>query len=452
MIKLIGIFPGLAWYQDYTRKFFKRDLLSGITIAAMLIPQGMGYALVAGLPAEYGLYACIIPPIIYALLGTSNKLSIGPVALDSILILSGLSLIAEPGSDNYLVLAVTLTLMVGVIQFSLGLFKFGFIANFLSYPVILGYTSAASIIIIGSQFENVLGVDVGVGNVFGLVSKYAQNISMWHWPTLAISMIGLLVLIYPKRWLPNLPFGLILIVSGMVVSSLLNVKGYGVSVIDYIPQGLPVVIAPSYSWEIVKQLIPTALTVSLMGYVGSMSICKAQERPSDKFQVRPNQELIAVGAANLAGSFFKAFPVSASFSRSASFVEAGAMTQASAVVSSITIVVILIFFTPAFAHYPLPKALLAVIIMTSVWGLFKPKDIKALYYQNRHEFIIAMLTFITTLLLGVQQGLLVGVVLSIGRVLYNTAAPHMTELGAMQDGKLYRNVNRFKEVKYGEMS
>jgi len=206
------------------------------------------------------------------------------------------------------------------------------------------------------------------------------------------------------------------------------------------------VVAPSYSWDIVKQLLPTALTVALMGYVGSMSICKAQEKPSDKFQVKPNQELIAVGAANLAGAFFKAFPVSASFSRSASFVEAGALTQMSAVVSSITIVLILIFFTPAFTHYPLPKAILAVIIMTSVYGLFKPKEMKALFHQSRHEFIIAMLTFLTTLLLGVQQGLIIGVVLSIGRVLYNTVAPHMTELGAMQGGKLYRNVNRFQEV------
>lgn len=447
MEKLIRIFPGLAWYQDYTREIFKRDLFSGITIAAMLIPQGMGYALVAGLPAEYGLYACIIPPIIYALLGTSNKLSIGPVALDSILILSGLSLIAEPGSDNYLVLAVTLTLMVGVIQLCLGLLKFGFIANFLSYPVILGYTSAASIIIIGSQLENVLGVDVGVGNVFSLVSRYAQKISFWHWPTLAISVMGLLFLIYPKRWLPRLPCGLILIISGMFASGLWNAQGYGISVIDYVPQGLPVVVAPNFSWEIVKQLIPTALTVALMGYVGSMSICKAQEKPSDKLHVRPNQELIAVGAANLAGAFFKAFPVSASFSRSASFVEAGAMTQASAVISSIAIVLILIFLTPAFAHYPLPKSMLAVIIITSVYGLFKHKDMKALYYQNHHEFIIAMLTFLSTLLLGVQQGLIVGVVLSIGRVLYNTVAPHMTELGAMQGGKLYRNVDRFQEVK-----
>lgn len=440
------IFPGLIWLEGYRGEVFKSDFLSGITIAAMLIPQSMGYALVAGLPAQYGLYACIVPPLVYALLGTSNKISMGPVALDSILILTGLSALAEPGSDNYLELAIALTLMVGLIQFALGMLKFGFIANFLSYPVILGYTSAAAIIIMGSQLDNMLGVTGGGGNIFRQVFYFIQSIDNWHWLTAGIGLAGLAFMIYPKRFFPNMPSGLILLVIGMFFSGLWNIQSYGVDVIASIPQGLPVPRVPTISMSQMTALIPTALTVALMGYVGSMSICKAQEKPTDKFRVRPNQELISVGIANFFGAFFKAFPVSASFSRSAAFVEAGALTQLSAVISSGVIVIVMLFLTPVFVRYPLPKVLLAAIIILSVASLFKYGQMKALFKYNLYEFMLMLVTFSLTLLLGVQQGLLAGVALSILKVIYNTASPHMTELGSIQGGRLFRNVNRFDDV------
>jgi len=443
---LLKLFPGLLSLQGYNRNVFKSDLLSGITIAAMLIPQSMGYALVAGLPAEYGLYACIVPPVLYALLGTSNKISMGPVALDSILILSGLSVIAEPGSENYLELAIALTLLIGLIQFVFGLLKFGFIANFLSYPVILGYTCAAAIIIIASQLESVLGVAAHGGNVLSQVFHFLRMLSDWHWITAGIGVLGFAFMIYPKRFIPSFPSGLILLVIGMFCSGVWNAQGYGVDVIASIPQGLPVPRMPAITIEQFIALIPTALTVALMGYVGSMSICKAQEKPTDKLSVNPNQELVSVGIANFVGSLFKAFPVSASFSRSAAFLEAGALTQVSAVVSSVVIVIIMVFLAPVFAIYPLPKVLLAAIIIVSVAGLFKYGQMKALFKQNRHEFLLMLVTFLVTLLLGVQQGLLVGVVLSIGRVIYHSATPHMAELGSIQEGRLFRNVNRFDDV------
>ncbi len=439
-------FPGLGWLQGYNRGIFKSDLLSGITIAAMLIPQSMGYALVAGLPAEYGLYACIVPPVLYALLGTSNKISMGPVALDSILILTGLSVLAEPGSDNYLELAIALTLLVGVIQFAFGLIKFGFIANFLSYPVILGYTCAAAIIIMGSQFENMLGITVDSGNIFSQIFYFVQRIGSWHWLTAGIGLIGLVFMIYPKRFFPSMPSGLILLVIGMICSGVWNAQAYGIDVIANIPRGLPTPRMPGITSDQLMALIPTAMTVALMGYVGSMSICKAQEKPTDKFNVKPNQELVAMGVANFVGSFFKAFPVSASFSRSAAFIEAGALTQVSAVVSSVVIVIVMMFLTPVFISYPLPKVLLAAIIIVSVAGLFKYGQMKALFKQNRHEFLLMLVTFVVTLVLGVQQGLLAGVVLSIARVIYTSATPHMTELGSIQGGRLFRNVNRFDDV------
>ncbi len=324
--------PGLIWLQNYQVETVKRDLVSGITIAFMLIPQGMGYALVAGLPPEYGLYACIFPPIVYALLGTSNKISIGPVALDSILIITGLSVLAEPGSDRYLELAVALTLMVGVIQCFFGLIKFGFIANFMSYPVILGYTSAAALIIMASQFESLLGVDVDSGNVFQLSYHLLAGMEQWHWLTVGIALEGFVFLLLCKRVAPAFPGALLLLVGSMAFSGFWALGGQGVEVISSIPQGLPPLVLPSLSLNEVGELMTVALTVALMGYVGTMSICKSQEKPTDTVSARPNQELLAVGVANFVGAFFRAFPVSASFSRSAAFRAAGAATQVSAVV------------------------------------------------------------------------------------------------------------------------
>ena len=443
MIKTL--FPGLAWLQDYRRDMFKSDLLAGITVAFMLIPQGMAYAVVAGLPPEYGLYACIFPPIIYALLGTSNKISMGPVALDSILILTGLSVLAEPGSDEYLELAIALTLMVGVIQSLLGFIRFGFIANFLSHPVIVGYTSAAALIIMASQLENMLGVHVDGGNVFELLYQLLQQLGSWNWVTVAIGVVGLLFMIYPKRLFPALPCALLLMVLGMLASGQWDARSYGVDVIDFVPQGLPSFSVPGLALSEYARLLPVALTVSLMGYVGTMSICKSQEKPTDKINARPNQELVAVGLANLVGAFLKAFPVSASFSRSAAFREAGSLTQVSAVVSSIFIMITVLYLTPFFEQFPLPKALLSAIIIVSVAGLFKYALLQQLYHQNRREFAILMTTFVLTLVLGVQQGLIIGVVFSIIMVIYNTANPHMTELGEIHDG-LYRNTTRFSDA------
>ena len=443
---LTKLFPGLIWLQGYRRSTFKSDLISGLVIAFMLIPQGMGYALVAGLPPEYGLYACIFPPVVYALLGTSNKISMGPVALDSILIITGLSVLAEPGSERYLELAILLTLMVGLLQLGLGLLKFGFIANFLSYPVIVGYTSAAALIIIGTQLETMLGVDVVGGNIFELLYQLYMAVPDWSWITLGIGVLGMLIMTVPKQRFPSLPFPLFLLVLGMVASGIWDIQGMGVDVVSSIPHGLPSFYLPNVSMSDLEALVPVAITVALMGYVGTMSICKSLENPTDKVYAQPNLELIAVGAANLVGSLCRAFPVSASFSRSAAFREAGAKTQVSAVFSSLFIGGAMLVVAPLFTFYPLPKVLLSAIIIVSVSGLFKYGQMKTLYAHNKREFYILLITFLATLVLGVQEGLLMGVSLSILMMIYNTASPHMTELGSIQNGKLYRNINRFTEA------
>lgn len=441
------IFPGLLWLEGYKGNLLKSDLLSGLTITFMLIPQGMGYAMVAGLPPEFGLYACVIPPLIYALLGTSNKISIGPVALDSILILGGLSLLATPGTDKYIELAVVLTLMVGVFQALLGFVRMGFISNFLSYPVIIGYTSAAAIVIMTSQLDNLLGADIDNTHVILGVVELLAEVGSWDLLTALLGLAGIVFLLLGARLNKSLPYPLILLVVGMFVSGVFEFQSQGVKVVSFIPQGFPLPYPPSVSLEDLASLVPLALTVALMGYVGSMSICKSLEKPTDKVRTRPNQELIALGFANLVGALFRAFPVSASFSRSAAFRQAGAKTQVSALVSSLSILVILLFLTPIFASFPLPKTFLAVIVIVSVMGLFKYKDMKMLAQYSLKEFYICMATFLITLVLGVQSGLMAGVSLSIIMLIYKTTNPHIAELGALDNGKLYRNITRFEDAK-----
>jgi len=440
---LYKLFPGLLWLQGYHRGIFKSDLFSGISIGVMLIPQSMGYAMVAGLPPEVGLYASIFPPLLYALLGTSNKISIGPVALDSILILTGLSALAEPGSEDYVQLAIVLTLLVGLLQFVFGLLRIGFIANFLSYPVIVGYTSAAAIIIIGSQLQSLVGASVESSNVFELVYQLLLSSSQWNGYTVTIAIASLLFIVATTRLAPKLTNALVILVMGMFLSGLFQVEQYGVAVISSIPQGFPTLGFPNFNREQLGDLLPIAFTVAFMGYVGTISICKSQESPRDRISVRPNQELIAIGLANTLGALFRAFPVSASFSRSAAFRAAGALTQVSAVISSALIIIILLFLAQLFTRYPLPKAILSAIIVMSVLGLFKYGEMKTLLHQNKKEFLILLATFLITLMLGVQQGLLVGVIVSIVLVIYNSANPHMTELGLIKEQNLYRNINRF---------
>ncbi len=440
------IFPIIKWLKGYDKTVFKQDLVAGLTVGILLIPQGMAYAIVAGLPPVYGLYSSVLPPIVYALLGTSNKISIGPVALDSILVITGLQMIAEPGSEHYLSLAITLSLLVGVIQAVLGLLRFGFVVNFLSYPVIVGYTSAAAIIIAASQFETVFGIRVENDNVFDLIYQLFARFSQWNMISLMVGLLSITFIFVLKKIAPKLPYVLILVAIGMVIAHFVDLSIYQLTLVKDIPKGLPSIVMPTFDLEQITQLLPTALTVGLMGYVGAISISKAQEKIDDKVALKPSQELIAIGFSNIIGSLFRGFPVSASFSRSAVFQSSGAKTQIAGVVSSVFILLTLLFFTPVFQTYPLPKVILAAIIITSVIKLIKIKESKELLFNDKRDFIILVITFLITLIFGVQLGLLIGVVGSILLVLFHISRPHMTELGLVKEADLYRNTDRFDDV------
>lgn len=440
------IFPIIQWLKGYSKSFLKKDLVAGVTVGILLIPQGMAYAIVAGLPPVFGLYASVFPPIIYAILGTSNKISIGPVALDSILIIAGLQMLAEPGSDEYLSLAIMLSLLVGIIQTLLGLLRFGFLINFLSYPVILGYTCAAAIIIAGSQLETVFGVNIDNTNVFDLFYQLFIHLSEWNILSIIIGAFAIAFIYILKKVLPKLPYVLILVGIGMFVAHFIDLSIYDISLVRDVPKGLPDISLPFLDAEVTMKLLPTALTVGLMGYVGAISISKSQEKINDKVELKPSQELIAVGVANIVGSLFKGFPVSASFSRSAVFQSSGAKTQLAGVFSSVFILLTLLFLTPVFHSYPLPKVILAAIIIVSVMKLIKVSAVKELYFNDKKDFTVLIVTFLITLIFGVQLGLLIGVLGSVLFVLHHISRPHMAELGLVEGADLYRNIDRFENV------
>ena len=411
----------------------------------MLIPQGMAYAMIAGIPPIYGLYAAFIPQIIYSLFGTSRQLSVAPVAMISLLIGAGVGEMAEVGSEEYIQLAILLALMVGGLQLLFGLFRMGFLVNFLSQPVISGYTSAAAIIIGLSQLKHLLGVEMPSSNlIHEIIGNTAAHLSEIHVITLAIGFMSILMIWGLKKINKSLPGPLIIVVLGVIVVSVLGWDGKGVKIVGEVPEGLPTFSLPDISVEKMNQLFSLALIISLVGFMESISIAKAIQSKRKNYKVSSNQELIGLGFANIVGSLFSAFPVSGGFSRTAVNDQAGANTNLSAWISAALVGLTLLFFTSLF--YNLPNTILAAIIMVAVFGLIDLNTPFFLYKTNKKDLAMLVLTFLSTLIFGVQIGITTGVVLSIGLLIHRSVYPHLAELGKLPDTNYYRNLSRFPEA------
>ena len=411
----------------------------------MLIPQGMAYAMIAGLPPIYGLYASFIPQIIYSFLGTSRQLSVAPVAMISLLIGAGISELASQGTEGYLQLAIMLAVIVGILQFIFGLFKMGFLVNFLSQPVISGYTSAAAIIIGLSQLKHLLGADVPSSNlIHEIFLNTAANINETHLLTIGIGLVGILLIVFFKRINKSIPGPLIAVLLGVAVVWFFGWESDGVKIVGTVPGGLPSFGTPSVSIGDISNLLPLALLISLVGFMESISISKAIQAKKRTYKVSANKELIALGASNITGSFFGSFPVSGGFSRTAVNDQAGANTNLSSLISAAIVGLTLLFFTPLF--YNLPNAILASIIMVAVFSLIDFRLPVLLYKTNKKDFTMLLVTFVSTLVFGVQVGILTGVVLSLGLVIHRSVYPHLAELGKLPDTNYYRNLSRFPEA------
>jgi SulP family sulfate permease len=437
--------PALEWLRTYDRKKdLPGDLTAGLTVAVMLIPQAMAYAMLAGLPPIVGLYASVFPLLVYAFFGSSRQLAVGPVAMVSLLVATGVGAIAEPGSGEYLMYAVVIAGMVGVIQAAMGIFRLGALVSFLSHPVVSGFTSAAALIIGLSQLKHLLGIDIPRSpHLHELLWNAGQHITETHLVTFGIGVASIGILYGLKKWNPKFPGALTVVVLGTLLTWGLGLHEAGVAIVGNVPAGLPSPSVPGFDWANLGELLPTALAISLVGFMESISVAKALAR-KHKYEVDANKELVGLGFANIVGFFFGAYPVTGGFSRTAVNDQAGARTPLASAITAVVIGVSLLLFTPLF--YFLPKAVLAAIVMTAVFGLVDVKEPKHLWKVKKTDLALLALTFVVTLFVGIEEGIGIGVAASLGLFVYRSTKPHNAVLGKLPGSENYRNVENFPEA------
>ena len=444
-MRIKNFIPILDWLPNYKKSFLRDDIVAGITVGIVLIPQGIAYALIAGLPPIYGLYTALIPQLIYAIFGTARQVAVGPVAMDSLIVATGVSTLALAGSQSYIEIAVLLAFVVGAIQLLMGILRLGFIVNFLSRPVITGFTSAVAIIIGLNQLGNLLGVSfVKSDQIHLLIGDFVRKISQLNVGTTIIGVASCSIIVVLKKINKKIPNALVVVLLGILVMTFFGDYFLGVAIVRDIPSGLPTFSIPEIDIDQIRELLPIAITLVLVGYLETISIGKTLEAKQDIYRVDANQELVALGLGNVFGSFFKSYPATSSFSRSAINEDAGAITGLAGIVASIMVIITLLFLTPVF--YNLPKTILASIIMVSVVKIINIKEARYLWRANNLDFWLAMATFFATLIFGVEYGILTGVGLSLIVLIFRTSRPYVAELGKVPDSNFYRNINRFEEV------
>lgn len=436
------IFPILNWILKYKPEYFKDDLLAGITVAILLIPQGMAYALIAGLPPVYGLYAALTPQIVYTIMGTSRQLAVGPVAMDSLLVAAGLGTLSIVGTADYIQMAILLSLMVGIIHLILGIFKMGFFVSFLSKPVISGFTSGAALIISLSQVKYLTGIPIAQNNKLqDFIFFILKSEIPIHVTTLILGLSCIFFLLFIKKLNKKIPSALIVVFFSTLWVYYYDKNLEGVAIIGEIPQGLPSIKFPKLDWLVIKNLFPIALTISIVAFTEAISISKGLAEKNKLYKLNPNQELLALGSANIIGSFFQSYPTTGGFSRTAVNSQAKAKTGVASLICALLIALTLSFFTDLFFY--VPKTVLAAIIISAVLRLIDIKYAIRLYKSRKDEFAVLVLTFILTLFVGIIQGIFFGIILSLLLLVYRASKPHFAFLGRIGNTNYFQNIDRF---------
>lgn len=449
--------PVFDWGHGYNPATLTNDLVAAMIVTIMLIPQSLAYAMLAGLPPEIGLYASIAPIIAYALFGTSRALAVGPVAVISLMTLTAASNIAPPGSPPFIAAALILALLSGLILIAMGVLRLGFLANLLSHPVVSGFITASGIIIATSQLKSIFGISAGGEAMPELVRTLAENIGQLNLPTLVIGVTATLFLFWVRKGLKPLlmriglgprPADLIAKagpIAAVAVSTLavvaLDLEAQGVRVVGAIPQSLPPLTVPLFDAALWQQLAVPALLLSVIGFVESVSV--AQTLAAKKRQrIRPDQELIGLGAANVAASFTGGYPVTGGFARSVVNFDAGAETPAAGAFTAVGILVAALFLTPLL--HSLPIATLAATIVVAVLSLVDFRTPREVYRYSRPDFAAMLATILVTLLAGVEPGVIAGVGLSLALYLWRASRPHAAIVGRIPETEHFRNVKRHK--------
>ncbi len=450
-------FPILDWGLHYQREYLAGDLTAGIVVGTLLIPQAMAYALLAGLPPEIGLYASILPPVVYAFLGTSRLISVAPVALDSLMVGAAIAPLAAENTPQYLGLALLLALTIGTIDILMGILRLGLLVNFLSEAVISGFISAAAIVIGFSQVKHLLGLKIPQTESFIQLLVYlVQGIGAINWVTVLLGVVSILILVYfPKilgkqlkkygfHELAIMPLTksapLLLVIGSSLLVWLLHLERVaGVKVVGDIPQGLPSLTFPVLDVNTISALLPAAFAISFVGFMEAFSVGKflASKR---RQKVDANQEFIALGAANLSAALTGGYPVTGGLSRSSVNFSANANTPLASIVAASIIALTVMFLTPLF--YFLPQACLAAIIVMAVSNLLDFATLQRLWAYNRADAIAWMAAFVPVLLTSVEKGILIGAAVSILLHLWRTSKPHIAVVGRVGETEHFRNVLR----------
>lgn len=439
------IVPAYGWLRNYKREDLTSDLSASVVITAMLVPQGMAYALLAGLPASYGLYASTVPAIVYALFGTSRHMPVGPPALMALLTFTSVSALAEPRTPEYISLALLLALMVGVLQLVIGLFRMGFITNFISHPVLSGFIYASAVIIALSQVEHLLGVPIsGEHSTVGVVMEHARRIEEVNLLTLAIGLGSLVAILVLGKTLPRIPSSLVVVAAATLVVYFFGLDKQGVDIVGKVPGGLPQLSMPALDLEAIRTLVSSAVVVAFVGFIESISVAKAIAA-REKYKIDSNQELKALGLANASAAFFSGFPVAGSFSRTAVQYQSGGRTQLASIVTALLVVATLLLLTPLF--YYLPNAALAAVILVAVYKLLNFEAARRVFRVSPIDGLALVITFVVTLLVGVEQGIIIGASFALLAFLRRTAYPHIAELGYVPEKDSFLGLESFHEAK-----
>lgn len=456
MTKFAKYLPALTWLKHYQGADLKNDTVASIVFTIMVIPQSLAYAMLAGLPAITGLYASILPSILYSLFGTSRSLAVGPVALTSVMTASAVLPFAVSGSEQYASVAILLAFLSGGFLLVLSLLRLGFLTNLLSHPVISGFISASALLIVIGQLKYLLGIQSEGHTLLPLVSSLFAHLGDINLPTFILSVSSIASLLLMRRYFINLLkalgcsdsfvqlFGksgpVLVVIAATVTVATLSLDNMGVSIIGAVPNKLLGLNIEGISWDMIKALFPSAFLISIVGFIGSVSVAQsfAAKRRQD---IDPNQELVGLGLANIGSAFSGAFPVTGGFSRTVLNTDCGSKSPMTGIISALLILLTILFLTPLF--YYLPKAILASIISISMMQLVSVEDLRNLWRFSKKEAYLLIITFSVVMIEGMETGLIVGVILSILFFLWHTSHPHIAIVGRLPGTEQFRNVQRF---------
>ena len=440
----MSIFPALKWLKTYHPTHFKADVVAALIVLAMLVPQGMAYAMLAGLPPVMGIYASILPMIIYAFTGSSTTLSIGPVAIISMMVFSALQPLFAVGSTAYIEAACLLAIMVGIISLILGLFRFGFLIQLISHPVIKSFIIASALLIALGQFKFLLDIPLQTNNIPEFIGSLVHNFHRISFLSVGVSLAAISILVFLPKWVRsdflNKTIPLLLVLSSIIVVYAFNLDQHGLKTVGIIPTGLPSFHFPTWNFDLVQKLLPSAFIIAMISFVESLAIAQATALQK-RDDLNSNQELIALGLANIAAGINMGFAVSGSLSRTVVNSDAGAKTPMSGVMSSLLMIAVSLYFTSFFQNLPL--TILAATIFVSIWKLVSFLPFFETWKYSKADGLAMWATFLGVTCIDISTGLVIGIILTFILLLWRISRPHIAVIGLVEGTQHFRNVSRY---------